>query len=159
MELKMTKIIIGRKDIVDFPTLGLMNVPVKIDSGAFSSSIHCSSVEEVIVEGQKVLRVIFLDAEDAFFSEKTVTFEKYTKRLIKSSNGIAEDRFVVNLELNLFGEKYHSDFSLTKRNGLKFPVLLGRKLLNKNFLIDTSKSNLSYKFKIKNENSDIITKR
>jgi len=44
----MTEVrIIGRKDRADFPMFDMFNVPVKIDSGAYTSSIHCSSVCEI----------------------------------------------------------------------------------------------------------------
>lgn len=37
-------IVIGRRDKVDFPELGLKNIDVKVDTGAFTSSIHCHDI-------------------------------------------------------------------------------------------------------------------
>jgi len=145
----MDKKIIGRKDVVDFPSIGLNNVQVKIDSGAFSSSIHCEKISERVQAGNNFLEVIFLDQYDDSYTGEVIRFENYKKRIIKSSNGVSEERFIVELEILLFGQSYHTEFSLTRRNDLKFPVLLGRKLLNKQFIIDTSKSNLSFKAKRK----------
>lgn len=145
----MDKKIIGRKDVVDFPSIGLNNVQVKIDSGAFSSSIHCEKISERTQAGNNFLEVVFLDQYDDSYTGEEIRFENYKKRIIKSSNGVSEERFIVELEILLFSQSYRSEFSLTRRNDLKFPVLLGRKLLNKRFIIDTSKSNLSFKAKIK----------
>lgn len=145
----MDKKVIGRKDVVDFPSIRLNNVQVKIDSGAFSSSIHCERIDEFAEIGNNFLEVVFLDEYDDSYTGEAICFENYKKRIIKSSNGVSEERFIVELEILLFGQSYHSEFSLTRRNDLKFPVLLGRKLLNKQFIIDTSKSNLSFKAKIK----------
>ncbi|MBN9293175.1 MAG: ATP-dependent zinc protease [Flavobacteriia bacterium] len=145
----MDKKIIGRKDVVDFPSIGLNNVQVKIDSGAFSSSIHCEKISERTQTGNNFLEVVFLDQYDDSYTGEEIRFENYKKRIIKSSNGVSEERFIVELEILLFSQSYRSEFSLTRRNDLKFPVLLGRKLLNKRFIIDTSKSNLSFKAKIK----------
>lgn len=142
--------VIGRKDKADFPMFDMFDVPVKIDSGAYSSSIHCASVCEIkINEHEAFLEVVFLDETyNGFQSEKQV-FTSYKKKRVKSSTGDEQERFFVRIPLVLFGEVIETDFSLTTRNGLRHPVLIGRKLLNKKFLIDTSKTNLSFKEKKK----------
>jgi len=142
--------IIGRKDRADFPMFEMFNVPVKIDSGAYSSSIHCSSVSEIKNnENESFLEVVFLDESYAGFKSGKKIFTSYKKKKVKSSTGDEQERFFVRIPIVLFGEIIESDFSLTTRNGLKNPVLIGRKLLNKKFLIDTSKTNLSFKEKKK----------
>ena len=142
--------IIGRKDRADFPMFEMFNVPVKIDSGAYSSSIHCSSVSEIIKnENESFLEVVFLDESYAGFNSGKKIFTSYKKKKVKSSTGDEQERFFVRIPIVLFGEIIETDFSLTTRNGLKSPVLIGRKLLNKKFLIDTSKTNLSFKEKKK----------
>lgn len=142
--------IIGRKDRADFPMFEMFNVPVKIDSGAYSSSIHCSSVSEIKNhENESFLEVVFLDESYAGFKFEKKIFTSYKKKKVKSSTGDEQERFFVRIPIVLFGEIIESDFSLTTRNGLKNPVLIGRKLLNKKFLIDTSKTNLSFKEKKK----------
>ena len=60
--------IIGRKDRADFPMFEMFNVHVKIDSGAYSSSRHCSSVSEIKMnENESILVVVFLDESYAGF--------------------------------------------------------------------------------------------
>ncbi len=147
----MTEIrIIGRKDKADFPMFDMFNVPIKIDSGAYSSSIHCSSVCEVKKnENESFLEVVFLDESYTGFKLGKKVFTSYKKKKVKSSTGYEQERFFVRIPIILFGETFETDFSLTTRNGLKSPVLIGRKLLNKKFLIDTSKTNLSFKEKKK----------
>lgn len=136
--------IIGRKDVVSFPVFGLKSVPVKIDSGAYSSSIHCSSVR--LVHGdQDVLEVVFLDSETPGYTGEKMIFTSFTVKPVKSSNGTVQQRYFIKGSIQLFGTSYETVFSLTERSGLRNPVLLGRRLLNKRFLIDTSKVNLSKK--------------
>ncbi len=140
----MDKQIIGRKDIVSFPAFGLTEVPVKIDSGAYSSSIHCSSVR--LVHGDlDVLEVVFLDEETPGFTGKKMLFTEFNLKTVKSSNGMAQERYFIKGTVEVFGNTIETVFSLTERRGLKNPVLLGRRVLNKRFLIDPSKVNLSYK--------------
>jgi hypothetical protein len=144
MEVNQKKII-GRKDIVSFPSFELEHVPVKIDSGAYSSSMHCQSIDIVEIEGKEQLRVVFLDKQIKGYTGKVVLFDTYKTKVVKSSNGIAQERFFVKGTVSLFGESFETVFSLTERTGLRNPILLGRRLLNKRFLIDTSKTNCSYK--------------
>lgn len=148
MEVVVKKII-GRKDLVSFPEFELENVPVKIDSGAYSSSMHCQSIEVIEFGEKEQLRVIFLDSGISGYTGKEVIFDDFKTKVVKSSNGIAQERFFVKGTVRLFGETYETVFSLTERTGLRNPILLGRRLLNKRFLIDTSKTNCSYKYENK----------
>lgn len=148
MEVVVKKII-GRKDLVSFPGFELENVPVKIDSGAYSSSMHCQSIEVIEFGEKEQLRVVFLDSGISGYTGKEVIFDEFKTKIVKSSNGIAQERFFVKGTVRLFGETYETVFSLTERTGLRNPILLGRRLLNKRFLIDTSKTNCSYKYENK----------
>lgn len=143
------KKIIGRKDLISFPSFGLKYVPVKVDSGAYSSSMHCELIEVIEMNQKEQLRVVFLDPDIPGYSGKEQVFDTFQVKTVKSSNGVAQERFFVKGTVRLFGESFETVFSLTERTGLKNPILLGRRLLNKRFLIDTSKTNCSYKFENK----------
>ncbi len=132
--------------MVSFPGFDLKDVPVKIDSGAYSSSMHCESIEVIEFGEKEQLRVVFLDPSISGYTGKEVVFNDFKTKVVKSSNGIAQERFFVKGTIRLFGETYETVFSLTERTGLRNPILLGRRLLNKRFLIDTSKTNCSYKY-------------
>lgn len=136
---------IGRKDIVDFPAFELEHVPVKIDTGAYSCSIHCTSIRHVKTADSDCLEVVFLDPQTRGYTGETQRFLNFRTKIVKSSNGVAEERFFVEGNVVLFGESIETLFSLTERSGLRNPVLLGRRLLNKRFLVDTSKTKCSYK--------------
>jgi hypothetical protein len=139
------KFIIGRKDRVSFPSFDLENVPVKIDSGAYSSSMHCSLIQFVTNVDTPFLEVIFLDADTPGYTGKIERFYEFKRKIVKSSNGVAQERFFIKGSISLFHQTHETLFSLTERTGLRIPVLLGRRLLNKRFLIDTSKTMCSYK--------------
>ena len=145
----MTKIIIGRKDKIDIPFLLIENISVKIDSGAYSSSIHCNSINVIETEFGSQLEVIFLDENNINYSGKKHLFTTYRKKKVKSSTGDEQERYFVQIPIILFGKEYLTDFSLTRRNGLRNPILLGRKLTSNHFIIDTSLTNVSFKHKKK----------
>ena len=135
------KTIIGRRDIADFPDLGFNQVQVKIDTGAYTSSIHCKSIE---VKDDK-LYCIFLDEKHPEYSLETHCFENYKTIRVKSSNGIAQKRYEIKSKIKLFNKTYSISLSLSDRKDMKYPVLLGRKFLNPKFVVDPQLTDLSYK--------------
>lgn len=145
------KITIGRTDKADFPEFGLEDIDVKIDSGAYTSSIHCSNIEEIIIDGESFIKFVLLDPEHSSYNNKEFSTSNYASKIVKSSNGISEERFMILTEINIFNSCFPIHLTLSKRKDMKFPILLGRKFLNKRFLIDTAKKNVSYKLKNKNK--------
>jgi hypothetical protein len=133
--------ILGRSDRVNLPGLGLFNIHAKIDTGAYTSSLHCSRAE--VIDGQ--LEFVLLDDEHPEFTGMKFVFKEFTEREIKNSFGVAEKRFVINTTVKIFDEEIMTEFSLSDRDALRFPILLGRKILRDRFLIDVTKKNLSYR--------------
>lgn len=139
--MKKTKLktILGRTDIVDFPLLNLVDIDIKIDSGAYTSSIHCHHIE---IENN-ILKCQFLDPKHEKYHNKYLYFTEFSKKNIKSSNGIVEERYLIKTEILIFDKEFKIELSLTERGSMRYPVLLGRKFLSKKFIIDSSKKNLS----------------
>lgn len=144
------KITIGRSDKADFPELSLSEIDVKIDSGAFTSSIHCSNIQETTINGEPFIQFTLLDPEHPFYNNKEFTFKNYASKIVKSSNGISEKRFMIHTKIFIFETLFPIYLTLSERKDMKFPVLLGRKFLNKKFVIDTIKKDLSHKLKHNN---------
>lgn len=136
--------ILGRSDRVDLPGLGLENIHAKIDTGAYTCSLHCSLTK--VVNGK--LKFILLDEEHPGFTGRRYSFKKFEQREIKNSFGEAELRYVIKTKIKIFDHLIRAEFSLSNRGNLKFPVLLGRKILRKRFLIDVTKKDLSYLEKV-----------
>jgi hypothetical protein len=141
------KIIIGRRDRIDLPELGYKNIKAKIDSGAYGSAIHCSQIEVIDHGDKKVLSFVLLDPSYHAYREKKCYFEHYKDKLVKSSSGESEHRYIIATDTIIFGKKIKTEFSLTDRSQMKYPILLGRKFLRRRFLVDVSLKELSYKLK------------
>ena len=132
---------IGRRDRASFPVLGLVDIPIKIDTGAYTSSIHCTNAK---VENG-ILYAYFYDENLPKSKPKTVSFSDFATKKVKSSNGVAQNRFIVKSNIKLFGKVYKIALTLANRKKMKNPVLIGRKFLNKKFVVDTEFESLSYK--------------
>ena len=136
--LSSDKIIIGRRELAALPDFGLEQVKVKVDSGAYTSSILVTSCFEKADQ----LHVVFLDNKHPGFTGQEMHFKKFRTKKVKSSNGEVQERYFVFGTMIIAGLSIQTEFSLTVRKGMRYPILLGRKILNKYFLIDTSQKYL-----------------
>lgn len=135
-----SKQIIGRLDKAGFPDLNLENISVKIDTGAYTSSIHCDSIALT----DQVLSCRFLDHEHPAYNHRRFQFKDYKLIKVRSSNGIQEERYTIESRIFLFNTAFPISLSLSDRRDMRHPVLLGRKFLNKKFLIDPQFKNISF---------------
>ncbi|MGB7785958.1 MAG: RimK/LysX family protein [Salinimicrobium sp.] len=143
----MEKITIGRFDKADFPDLHLEDIAIKVDTGAYTSSIHCDH----IVEEKGVLRCTFLDEEHPLYNGREYRFSDFDIVFVKSSNGVVQKRYQIQTRIRIFDKTHKISLSLSARQEMRFPVLLGRKFITKKYIVDTELSDLSYKNKQENE--------
>ena len=69
-------VLIGRREYVNFPALGITGIEAKIDTGAYTSSIHCHAIIEKQVNKKKFLCFKVLDYEDIEFFFEKYEFQK-----------------------------------------------------------------------------------
>lgn len=148
----MQKRIIGRTDKADFPKLGFQDIDVKIDTGAYTSSIHCHHIEE----RDNKLVCTFFDKKHPHYNGKELIFEEYDIAAVRSSNGEIQYRYEVQTLIKIYGKVYKISLTLTSREDMRFPVLLGRKFLTKKFIVDTDLTDVSYNLKT-NEPKDSLS--
>ncbi len=140
----MEKIVIGRFDKADFPALKLNDIAVKIDTGAYTSSIHC----ENIVEKENLITCTFFDEEHPNYNGREFVFKDYDIVFVRSSNGIIQKRYQVQSNIRLFGKVFKISLSLSDRQEMRYPVLIGRKFLTKKFIVDTELTDVSFNQKL-----------
>ncbi|MUP45242.1 peptidase [Gramella sp. BOM4] len=140
----MDKIVIGRFDKADFPDLKLYDIAVKIDTGAYTSSIHCENIEEVDDE----IHCSFLDDEHPDYNHKPMVFKDYDVVFVRSSNGIIQKRYLIQSRIRIFERTFKISLTLSDRQEMRYPVLIGRKFLTKKFIVDTELINVSHNKKL-----------
>lgn len=144
MSSKLT--IIGRVAKISFPLIGVKGVKAKTDTGADLSSIWCGEIKKA---GDK-LECIFFAPESPYYTGKKIVFNKseYKRSKIFNSFGTGEKRYKVKMPVVINGRRIRTTFTLADRSKKEYPVLIGRKLLAKKFLVDVA-SGLSIKEGIK----------
>ncbi|MFA5668368.1 MAG: RimK/LysX family protein [Balneolaceae bacterium] len=140
-----SKNIIGRLEIIDLPDWNIQGIEAKIDTGAYSSSLHCHKVEIFKKDGKHRVRFNLLDPDHHAYNDKLFELPVHDIREVKSSNGISEERVFVKTNILMFKKKYSIELSLSDRSEMKYPLLIGRNFISRKFLVDVSKVNLSNK--------------
>ena len=130
--LKKSKTIIGSEEFVSFPELNLDLIHARIDTGATTSSL-----------GVKTIREVGTSIECLLPNKKTIVFNEFKKKFVKSSFGNSEERYVVKILVDVLGRKIRTDFTLANRSKMKFPILIGRKMLRGKFIVDVTLKNQS----------------
>ena len=126
--------VIGYIETVDLPGLELTGLDAKIDTGADSCSMHCDDIE---VKGEKVTFTLHDEVHPAYHG-KRLTLPIFKINKVKSSNGKSEERVFVKSMLKLGSKTYEAEISLTNRENMKYPMLIGRRFLSHHYLIDVS---------------------
>lgn len=137
--------IIGRLEPIDFPEWELFNIEAKIDTGAYTSSLHCHRIESFDKDGKPYVRFNLLDPSHEIYNDKLFKLPIYSTKTIKSSNGSTEERIIIKTLIRILGRELDIELSLTNRSEMRYPVLIGRKLLSGHFLVDASKRYLTKK--------------
>ena len=143
MQKKSTKSVIGRLEKIDLPELALSDLDAKIDTGAYTSSLHCHDLKLVFKDGEQWVQFYVLDPQHPEYENRIFECPVHKIKSVKSSNGLTEERVIIKQNAIFNGKKYKIQLSLANRSKMKFPVLIGRRFLNKKFIVDVSKRYLT----------------
>lgn len=136
------KVIIGRSEELSFVEYNITNVPAKADSGAYRSAIHAANIVLNAESGELSFELLGGHPVCGGMST-TIKTSEYARVSIANSFGQREERYEVRLKVKLGPKVFIASFTLADRSKKIYPILLGRKLMNGRFLIDTSESSLN----------------
>jgi len=136
------KIIIGRREYVNFPELGIYKIIAKIDTGAYTTALHCHDIEVKKINEIPTLCFKLLDPSHPEYTQQQHQFNVFQIKEIKNSFGSFETRFIIKTKIKLGKKTIKSSISLTDRGNMRYPVLLGRKLLKNRFIVDVAAINM-----------------
>lgn len=130
---------IGVTEYVDIA--GIQNVPAKIDTGADTSSVWASNID---MKKDGTLSFSLFAEKSPYFTGEILESKDYIAKIVRSSHGDTQVRYRVKLPIIIEGQSFETTFTLANRSRNNFPVLIGRHTLEGNFLVDVSKSSVSY---------------
>ena len=142
--------IIGWREHLALPDLGIQEVKAKIDTGARSSDLHAFDVEIFTDQGKQMVSFKVHPLQRDTSQTVTAVTELLEQRQVRNSGGQATLRPVIltTVELNFAavgGTQAHRwliELTLTNRDVMGFRMLLGRQAVRQRFLVDAGKSYL-----------------
>jgi hypothetical protein len=127
--------IIGWREHVALPALGLDVIEAKIDTGARTSTLHATRIEGFQRAGRAWVR--FVADHDADGSRGLpIEAPLLDRRRVRSSTGHATRRPVIETVLEIAGERTTIELTLTDRSRMRYPLLIGRAAIAGRFLVD-----------------------
>jgi hypothetical protein len=134
----ITKQVIGWREWVSLPELGVPWVKAKVDTGAKSSSIHAWDIDVDDPHGVVRFNLHPLQDDESVVVAAVATLVEH--REVRSSNGELDVRPVIRTPAVVRGERFDIELTLTSRDEMGFRMLLGRSAIRRRFVVDAAKS-------------------
>ena len=136
MKVSQPNPVIGWREWVSLPELGVDHIKVKVDTGARTSSLHAFDLREVERDG--IVRVQFSIHPEQRRSHPSISVDLplVARRRVRDSGGKVELRPVVETIVELLGQRWPIELTLTRRDTMGFRMLLGRRAIRRRFIID-----------------------
>jgi hypothetical protein len=132
--------IIGWREWLALPDLGIAKIKAKIDTGAQTSSLHVATQEFFERDGKSLIRFTTIPAQGDSSEIVECEAEIVGFRSVRSSTGHSQKRPVIVTPVEFTGESWPIEFTLADRSAMDFRMLLGREALRGRFLVDAGKS-------------------
>jgi hypothetical protein len=133
-------VIIGWREWVALPDLGIDQIKAKIDTGARTSALHAYQIKRFRRKGQRFVRFYVHPIQRRRRPEVLCEAPLIDERVVVSSNGKPEHRYVVQTLLKIGDIVWPIEITLTNRDVMSFRMLLGRQALRHGLIVDPGSS-------------------
>ncbi|KPK17393.1 MAG: hypothetical protein AMJ62_01385 [Myxococcales bacterium SG8_38] len=134
--------VIGWREWVALPDLGISRIKAKVDTGARSSSLHAYDIEVFSRGPRDYVRFVVHPVQRETKTTIHCIAELHEHRHVKSSSGHREYRPIIRTSLELGAERWPIDLTLTTRDAMGFRMLLGREAIRGRFVVEPGRSYL-----------------
>ncbi len=139
-KVKRAKAVIGWREWVALPDLGVDRIKVKIDTGARTSAIHAFDIKPFERNGEKYVSFLLHPVQHHRKPVVACEARVVDERSVTSSNGEREQRYVVETGVKLGDQTWPIEMTLTNRDEMGFRMLLGRRAVRRRFVVDPGSS-------------------
>lgn len=141
----MNKVLLGWREWVSLPELGIESIKAKVDTGARTSALHTFKLETFSEDGVAKVRFSIHPYQHDLSVVKECTATLVDERSVTDSGGHTELRPVILTSILIGGVSKKIETTLTNRENMKFRMLLGRTAMHGDFIVDPESSYLCNK--------------
>jgi len=134
--------LIGWREWIALPELGIIQVKVKVDTGARSSAIHASNMEFFTRKGARWVRFEVHPKQKDTLTTAHAAAPLLDQRTVRDSGGRSERRIVIRTQMRFLDQEWPIELTLTDRDTMGFRMLLGREAIRGRFVVDPARSYL-----------------
>lgn len=132
--------IIGWREWVSLPELGINMIKAKVDTGARTSALHAFKLYTFKEDNRDKIRFDIHPVQQDVNVVVTCVADIIDKRFVSDSGGHREERFVIHTPIILGDETWPIEITLTERDTMLFRMLLGRNAIRKRFMVNPARS-------------------
>jgi hypothetical protein len=132
--------VIGWREWVQLPDLGIDKIKTKVDTGARTSALHAFALRTFEENGKTRIRFDIHPMQHNTDKIITCVADVIDRRVVTDSGGHSEERYVIETPITIAGQTWLIEITLTERENMLFRMLLGRRALRKRFVVNPARS-------------------
>ena len=128
--------ILGWREWVSLPCLGIASIKAKLDTGAKTSALHAWDLSLRLVDGQQWIRFRVPSTQRDKVTSVVCEAPLSDQRWVTNSSGTSERRYIISTNLQIGPSRWPIELSLTNRDAMEFPMIIGREAMRDRLIVD-----------------------
>jgi hypothetical protein len=143
--MRKRALVVGWREWVRLPELGVSLIKAKVDTGARTSALHAENVRIVRRGGRQLVRFTIHPRQRSKKLAVDAVAPLVEERRVTSSSGVEELRPVIVTTVDVGGDQWSIEMTLTRRDEMGFRMLLGRQAVRGHVIVDPGRSYITRK--------------
>ena len=128
--------ILGWREWVSLPCLGIASIKAKLDTGAKTSALHAWDLSLRLVDGQQWIRFRVPSTQRDKVTSVVCEAPVSDRRWVMNSSGTRERRYIITTNLQIGSGSWPIELSLANRDAMGFPMIIGREAMRDRLIVD-----------------------